>query len=175
LILILLCVLTCYSPAENLGAEQPERQILALQRELALAKASPSQYYLTINIPDKTVLLKAGGRELMSSSIVQTNGIPDEAISFVYRETCPPHSPLAGQRGTRLAGRRLPLNFVGRLIEGPTKYDRLVFEPELVIGSDRSPVPDGVPHILVSGDDIKSLSSAVDSATIAILIDSTAR
>ena len=144
----------------------------ALEKELAVAREAPNRYYLIIDLFARTITLKAGGKALFSAAILdaRTAGIDVAVTSLQYRQTLSPHSKLSSQEGGRLAGRRLPLDFVGRLIEGPRKNDRLYFEPAFVIGSMRTPRPNDIPYAVVSGDDLKSLSSAIDTTTIAILL-----
>ena len=144
----------------------------ALERELTVAKEAPDRYYLVIDFFAETITLKAGGKALFSAAIVEARADEMEAgvTSLQYLQTLSPHSKIPAQQGERLAGRRLPLDFVGRLIEGPRKSDRLYFVPAFVIESTRAPRPNDTPCAVVSGEDLKSLSSAIDTTTIAILL-----
>ncbi len=144
----------------------------ALEHELEIVQKTPDRYYLVIDLFARTVILKAGGKALLSAAILEahTTDITLGATTLTYRQTLSPHTQISAQQGRRLAGRRLPLDFVGRLIEGPRKNDRLYFEPPLQIGSTRTPRPDNTPYVIISGDDLKSLSSAIDTTTIAILL-----
>ena len=169
---VVLLLLLISSPTRLLAEPVDDLSLVrALRAELEFATEEPDRYYFVIDLEERSIWLKAGGKELMTAAILSSrvSGLPRGAVTLSYKQTCPPHSAISSQLGSRLAGRRLPLDFVGRLIEGATRYDRLMFSPTLMIGSDRSPVPGESPYILVSGEDIKSLSAAVDSASIAIV------
>ena len=144
----------------------------ALLSELDLAQQDPDRYYLLVNLFKNTVALKASGRVLLDVSIASVRALDTD--STVSVRTCKsvitPSVPLAAFPGTRLARRRLPLDFVGRLIEGPRKHDRIYFGPALMIVSPGSPYPLDVTCVEVSGEDMKSLSSAIEVGTPALLI-----
>ena len=149
----------------------------ALETELGIARPAPERYYLVVDLYAKAISLKAGGRELMTAAVTEshTEDVSAPVTTYYYSQRISPHVPIASQAGNRLAGRRLPLDFAGRLIEGPRRHDRLYFEPALVICSERAPHTGSVPYILISGVDLKSLSSAVDATTAAILINPSKR
>ena len=87
--------------------------------------------------------------------------------SFVNR--IDPISVEPGNANLRLRGRLFPLDFSGRLIEGPRHYSRLYFAPNLVIRADG--ISTGTtPHITLSPLDIKALGSALRPGNIAIFI-----
>jgi hypothetical protein len=168
--ILLLIVVSLLSSAD---AEMPlpiERR--ALQSELDLAQQDPDRYYLLVNLFKNTVALKASGRVLLDAPIESVRA-PD-TDSTVSVRTCrsviSPSLPLAAFPGSRLAGRRLPLDFVGRLIEGPRKHDRLYFGHALMIVSPGSPYASDVTCVEISGEDMKSLSSAIEIGTPALLI-----
>jgi hypothetical protein len=144
----------------------------ALQSELDLAQQDPDRYYLLVNLFNNTVVLKAGGRVLLDVPIESVRALDADSTDFVLicKSVIPPNLPLAAFPGTRLAGRRLPMDFVGRLIEGPRKQDRIYFGPALMIVSPGSPYPPDVTCVEVSGEDMKSLSSAIEIGTPALLI-----
>lgn len=148
----------------------------ALEAEIALVREAPDRYYLTIDTAAGVVTLKAGGRTLHVARILDadTYALPAGVVSMKHAGTIPPHAPYASRPG-RLGDHRLPLDFVGRLIEGPRTHDRLYFSPPLVVGSPRVPRPvAGTPWIVLGGDDVKSLSSAVDPGTPVILLNTAA-
>ena len=143
----------------------------ALEAELELASRDTLRYYLIVDTAQRRVDLKAGGNTLHSAGILsQSLSDSESVVTHRLVQTIRPGSRLPEQGRNRLAGRRLPLDFVGRLIEGPRKVDRLYFHPSFMIGSDRTPRPRGVPYVLLSGQDLKSLSSAVDTTTTAVVI-----
>jgi hypothetical protein len=158
----------------DVGATDQPPEVLrkALQRELDIVEQNPEQYYLIVNLFSKIIDLKAGARILFSAPIesVSTSG-NQPVVAAVFERTISPHINIPSFAGSaRLADRRLPLDFVGRLIEGPRKFDRLYFRPGLMIESGQTSTPIAVTRLQVSGDDLKSLSSAMAPATPAILM-----
>ncbi|MBS13158.1 MAG: hypothetical protein CME19_16310 [Gemmatimonadetes bacterium] len=143
----------------------------ALRQELQWAKASEERYYLVLDLYRGNLDLKAGGRLLMRARIQDySETLPAEVSVFTFTESWSPNVPTESHRGHRLGNRRLPLDFVGRLIEGPTTHDRLLFAPPFLIASDHLPRPRQTPHVTVSGKDLKSISAAIEAGTQAILI-----
>jgi len=144
----------------------------ALKMEIELSKENPDRYYLVIDTKMGQVHLKAGGRPLLTSGIKAYFLEPElkGTRQVVYRSTVSPGSPVPASSGQRLAGRRLPLNFVGRLIEGPTTRDRILFSEDLVIAPDPSRIPPDFSYVVLPPKDIKSLSAALEDSTTAILV-----
>ena len=169
--MIKLLVALLVATASTQAQDRPSPLVEALRSELALVQTTPDRYYLVVDLQREIVSLRAGGRDLMSAQIVSksSGGWKPGARTLDLTERCPPHLPVTAQTG-RLASRRLALDFVGRLIDGPTGYDRLVFESEFVLSSPRAPLRSATQHVLVSRPDLKSLSSAAGDSIVAILI-----
>ena len=47
-------------------------RVQALEAEISIARTSPDAYYLVIDLLDRRVYLKAGGRELLSAPITSS-------------------------------------------------------------------------------------------------------
>ena len=149
----------------------PDLLRVALQQELKIVQQDPEQYYLIVDLFLNVIELKAGARILLSASVREATGISKKSIiTSIFEETISPHIRLRSFAGSRrLADRRLPLDFVGRLIEGPRKYDRLYFQPGLLIESGHTAAGQ-ITRVQISGSDLKSLSSAVVIGMPAILM-----
>jgi hypothetical protein len=167
-LLTTLVVLWAQAEATN---PPPEILRVALQQELEIVQQDPEQYYLIVDLFSNVIELKAGARILLSASIREAAGISNKSvITSIFEGTISPHIRLRSFAGSRrLADRRLPLDFVGRLIEGPRKSDRLYFQPGLLIESGHT-VAARVTRVQISGSELKSLSSAMVRGTPAILM-----
>ncbi len=176
---ILFSILVLLAPGLQ-AAEQADSSALkralwhkktALEAEYRLIQADPEAYYLVIDLPAGKVDLKAGAR-LLRTCPIQGYGLAPRA----YRETLllkmvnriDPFTPEPGNHGLRLRGRRLPQDFIGRLIEGPRETSRLYFSPSLLI----QPVglPADISHLNLNGNDVKALGTALRAGSAAILI-----
>ncbi|MXX14090.1 MAG: hypothetical protein F4Y39_08390 [Gemmatimonadetes bacterium] len=142
----------------------------ALVRELDQIKTAPGEFYLIIDIPSKQIHLKSQGNVLRTCSILNLSPRKEshtQNYRFVTR--IDPISVEPGNANLRLRGRLFPLDFSGRLIEGPRHRSRLYFAPNLVIRADGVSTSD-IPHITLSPVDIKALGSALRPGNIAIFI-----
>ncbi len=142
----------------------------ALVRELDQIKTAPGEFYLIIDIPSKQIHLKSQGNVLRTCSILNLSPRKEshtQNYRFVTR--IDPISVEPGNANLRLRGRLFPLDFSGRLIEGPRHRSRLYFAPNIVIRADGVSTSD-IPHITLSPVDIKALGSALRPGNIAIFI-----
>jgi len=173
----LLSILMFSAGAE--GISETETDLLsrkrALESELQFAREYPSEFYLIIDLQELVVHLKSGGDLLKSSPIpgyyfpsLQHRINPIRTLSSKIH----PGTPEPGNDGLRLRGRMLPLDFVGRLIEGPRKATRLYFTPSLLLQSEAVPVDRKVGWIMLSGVDLKAVAAALRPGSVAILINS---
>lgn len=145
----------------------------ALEMELTLVRTTPDVYYLVIDMPAREVYLKCRAR-LLRTCPIEGHALPFEA----HREPCllrmadriDPFTPEPGNEGLRLRGRNLPLDFLGRLVEGPRRASRLYFRPSLLIHPSHLPLPGSLNHIVLGGSDVKALGSALDRGSPAIWI-----
>jgi hypothetical protein len=167
--------------AEQAGAEpEPSAQKRALWRkktaleiEYRLVRADREAYYLVIDLPAGEVVLKAGGRLLRTCPIQSWGPVPHtrrKTLLFHMANRIDPVTPEPGNHGLRLRGRRLPLDFIGRLIEGPREISRLYFSPSLLIQPVGSPTSPNLGHLELRGRDVKALGSALQPGNAAILI-----
>ena len=142
----------------------------ALVRELDQVKTSPDDFYLIIDLPSKQIHLKSQGNMLRMCPILNMSPIEErhtQNYNFINR--IDPISVEPGNANLRFRGRLFPLDFSGRLIEGPRHHSRLYFAPNLVIRADG--ISTGTtPHITLSPLDIKALGSALRPGNIAIFI-----
>jgi hypothetical protein len=146
---------------------------LALEAELRFVQIEHSEFYLVIDLQLGQVQLKAGGALLRSSPVMDSDPIrhsTPEDLTYVFRARVDPGTPEPGNPGLRLRGRRLPLDFQGRLVEGPREASRLYFAPGTVLQSGIVPRIRNMNLILLGNDDIKSLGSALRPGTKAFLI-----
>ncbi len=148
----------------------------ALELELCFARKNPNAYYLIIDLPIRKVYLKAGAHILRSCAVQKTRltgalGRSPSKLQLIARLA--PVSTEPGNAGLRLRGRRLPLDFSGRLIEGPRGRSRLYFSPALLIQPHGFPVPARTGAIVLDSSDIKALDSALHPGSTAILIPTT--
>ncbi|MDA0745753.1 MAG: hypothetical protein O2954_04495, partial [bacterium] len=93
-----------------------------------------------------------------------------ETALLTFTAHIPPVTPEPGNHGQRLRGRRFPLDFTGRMIEGPRDQSRLYFYPSLLLQPEEIESPPGVQALMLSQSDIKALGSALQSGDKAILI-----
>lgn len=182
-ILFPILVLLASSPgaAEQADAEpEPSAQKRALWRkktaleiEYRLVRTDPEAYYLVIDLPAGEVVLKAGGRLLRTCPIRIWGLAPHtrrKTLLCHMANRIDPVTPEPGNHGLRLRGRRLPLDFIGRLIEGPREASRLYFSPSLLIQPVGSPTSPNLDHLELGRRDIKALGSALQPGNAAILI-----
>jgi hypothetical protein len=153
-------------------------RLAALEIELDLVTRSPEAYYLVIDLAQARVDLKSGARLLRSAPVLgvsQQPGAPAGTRRCTYVGLVPPVTPDPGAQGLRLGGRRLPLDFSGRLTEGPRHRSRLWFCGGLVLQSVDTVCPDSAACVGLDGPDIKALGSALQPGAAAILVPSAVR
>lgn len=146
---------------------------VALELEIQQIQTDRDAYYLTIDLSGKAVHLKSSANLLRTCPVQNYRLLPRaqggpmllHIVSRVH-----PVTPIHGDRRLRLRGRRLPVDFVGRLIEGPSEASRLYLTPSLVIQPAGLSSPSGCSHIELKPDDIKALASALQPGNAAILI-----
>ena len=145
----------------------------ALELEVRLARKNPNAYYLVIDLPSRKVFLKAGAHILRSCAIQKyrlTGALSRSSSQLRMIARLDPVSAEPGNTGLRLRGRRLPLDFSGRLIEGPRGRSRLYFSRALLIQPHEFSVPARTGGIVLDSSDIKALDSALQPGSTAILI-----
>lgn len=145
----------------------------ALDLELRFVSKNPDAYYLVIDLPTRKVYLKAGAHILRVCAILDYRlaKAPNPSSSQLRMiARLDPHSVEPGNSGLRLRGRRLPIDFSGRLIEGPRSRSRLYFSPSLLIQPYEFPLPDRTFCIALVSSDIKALDSALRPGSTAILV-----
>ena len=145
----------------------------ALDLELRFVSKNPDAYYLVIDLPTRKVYLKAGAHILRVCAIqnyrlAEASNPSSSQLQMIAR--LDPHSVEPGNSGLRLRGRRLPIDFSGRLIEGPRGRSRLYFSPSLLIQPYEFPLPDRTFGIALVSSDIKALDSALRPGSTAILV-----
>lgn len=151
------------------------RDEIALQNQrdaliLELDRAKTGDFYLIIDFAAKRVHLKANGNILRTCPILALSPTSAAQVqTYRFARRVDPVSVEPGNANLRLRGRRLPLDFFGRLIEGPRRRSRLYFAPGLVIRASEMPT-DATPHIALSPADVKALGSALRPGNAAILI-----
>ena len=157
------------SPA-RIRALQQEKAVLEI--ELRLVRTDPEACYLVIDLSAGEICLKLGARLLSTCSVRGYRAAQESRIPLLFRMVTriDPFTPEPANRGLRLRGRRQPLDFIGRLIEGPGERSRLYFSPRLVIQPVGLPAPPGIDCLELEGGDIKSLGSALQPGNGAILI-----
>ncbi len=145
----------------------------ALALEVRFVREDPDAYYLVIDLPAGKLYLKAGAHMLRSCAIQKyrlTGGLSRSSLQLKMIARLAPVSAEPGNAGVRLRGRRLPLDFSGRLIEGPHGRSRLYFSPTLLIQPHGFHVPAQTGGIVLDSSDIKALDSALRAGSNAILI-----
>lgn len=145
----------------------------ALELELQFAQKDPNAYYLVIDLPSRKVYLKAGAHILRACAIKDyrfTGALPRSSSQLRMIARLDPVSVEPGNPGLRLRGRRLPLDFSGRLIEGPRARSRLYFSPSLLIQPTEFPLPSNSGAIVLDSSHIKALGSALQPGSVAILV-----
>ena len=145
----------------------------ALELELRYVSENPDAFYLVIDHPSRKVCLKAGAHVLRVCAIQKVR--VSDALSLSSSELrmivrLHPYSVEPGNSGLRLRGRRLPIDFSGRLIEGPRSRSRLYFSPAMLIQQHELPLPAGIFGIALKSSDVKALDSALGPGSTAILI-----
>lgn len=137
----------------------------ALQLEYDLVQSSPATYYIVIDFPSQELYLKADANLLRTCKINQSAGqIPHKTQLFTLQMHIEPYTPIAS------AQRLLPLDFSGRLTNGPKHRSQLYFTPPLLMQSAGLPKTTHIPTIQLSDQDIKALASALTTNNNAILI-----
>ena len=145
----------------------------ALELELRFVSENPNAYYLVIDLPSRKVYLKAGAHILRICAVQNyrlagaLSLLPSQLRMIVRID---PHTVEPGNSGLRLRGRRLPIDFSGRLIEGPRGRSRLYYSPALLIQPHVLPLPAGTFGIALDSSDVKALDSALRPGSAAILI-----
>lgn len=151
------------------------RDEIALQNQrdaliLELDRAKTGEFYLLIDLAAKRVHLKANGNILRTCPILAPSPTSAARVQiYRFARRVDPVSVEPGNANLRLRGRRLPLDFFGRLIEGPRRRSRLYFAPALVLQSSDMPT-DTTPYLALSPADVKALGSALCPGNAAILI-----
>ena len=164
------------APADSVvGMAHLVNQLRALEREYEVVSRDPERYYLVIDLPAGNVDLKSGARLLRRSRVRSvTVGRPQSDTSLHrYRQNVPPVTPEPGTRSLRLGGQRVPLDFWGRLTEGPRQRSRLCFDGGLILQPDGPACSDTGFCVVLNGSDIKSLGSGLSRGAPAILIPPT--
>ena len=142
----------------------------ALVRELDQVKTSPDDFYLIIDLSSKQIHLKLQGNVLRTCPILNLSPIEARLTqNYHFVNRIDPISVEPGNANLRLRERLFPLDFSGRLIEGPRHRSRLYFTPNLVIRADGI-LTGATPHLILSPLDIKALGSALHPGNIAIFI-----
>ncbi|MCZ6631906.1 MAG: hypothetical protein O7G87_00745 [bacterium] len=155
-------------PSDTLAYQQTLRfQKTALELELAWVSTYPEAYYLVVDIPAGKIELKSGAH-LLHTCTIQGGSVQTPTQAYTLRYRIDPQTPEPGNQGLRLRGRHLPLDFQGRLIEGPRHMSSLYFSPPLILTASQ-PFP-SIPHLQLFGPDIKALGSALRPGDRAILI-----
>ncbi|MDE2888088.1 MAG: hypothetical protein OXR72_07715 [Gemmatimonadota bacterium] len=147
----------------------------ALHLELRFVSENPDAYYLVIDLPSRNVYLKAGAHILRVCAIQHyrlAGALSLSSSQLRLIDRIEPHSVEPGNSGLRLRGRRLPIDFSGRLIEGPRGRSRLYFSPALLIQPHELPLPAGTFGIALVSSDVKALDSALRPGSAAILVPS---
>ena len=176
---LLICLLSTWLS----GTAQPADQFLdtlaykqallarktALELEISLVQKHPDAYYLVLDIPAGQIELKSGAN-LLHTCPISGGSIQAPVQYYRFTNRIDPQTPEPGNGGLRHRGRRLPLDFVGRLVEGPRRASCLYFTPPLILKARDVPSPAHIPHLELSGADVKALGAALQSGSRAILI-----
>jgi len=150
-----------------------QNRVTALRTELSETVANPRGYYLVIDIPASVVQLKSGARTLRSCPIVAHSfgpGARRTTRTHTVTGVVPPVTAEPGNAGQRLRGRRLPLDFMDRLVGGPRRASRLYLSPRLLLQPDWLPTPNGLSTVSLRGPDLKALGSALARGATAIVV-----
>ena len=162
--------------AQSTASVEPDLAALrnkkrALNLELRQIEADSNAFYLIIDLSSGIVRLKSGGRLLRTSSVKDSR-----VQSLLDTQLCrmvsriDPVTPEPGNDRLRLRGRWLPLDFAGRLIEGPRERSILYFAPAVILQPVGFPAPAHFSSIELDGGDLKALGSAIGPGDVAILI-----
>ena len=165
---ILLCLSTSSSSQQTRESRLDTRRQL-LEQEILLAQSDPNRYYLVADLAEGRIDLKAGARLLNRWTILAVQPTQAGVSRLTFEQHIEPVTHEPGPTRGRLGGRVLPLDFRGRLIEGPRAASRLYFSPTFLIQGN-FPFQSDVAGAVLSGGDIKSLASALTPGTPAILI-----
>jgi len=145
----------------------------ALKSELQLVREFPGAFYLIVDLSTNTLDLKAGANILRSCKISGYNLSShsfSETRTLRFSNRIDPHSPEPGNTGLRHRARRMPIDFVGRLTEGPRLISKLYFTPSFLIQPQDLTAPENVSYVIIDGKDIKALGSALHPGDSAILV-----
>ena len=161
--LFLLCTNLTHANLDGLIAKRD-----ALQFEYNLVQDSPATFYLVIDLAAEELYLKADANLLRTCKIIHaTEKMPQQTQIVTLQMHIEPYTPIASPR------RLLPLDFSGRLTNGPKHRSRLYFTPPLLIQSNEISASNRTPTIQLGNQDIKALASALAIANQAILIPNT--
>ena len=181
---ILVLVLALVSVADGFAREDLSRiqadsvrtllaRKAALELELDLVRADGEAYYLIVDAIAGEVRLKSGARLLRTCPIAKGRVMRElgrQCRLLTMANRIDPFTPEPGNDGLRLRGRRMPLDFIGRLIEGPREASSLYFVPSLLLQPADLPPPDEISYLQLSGHDIKALGSALSPGSRAVLV-----
>jgi len=145
----------------------------ALELEIRQIQTDREAYYLIIDLSGKAVHLKSSANLLRTCPVQNYRllpRMPDGPMLLHMVNRVHPVTPIPGERRRRLRGRRLPVDFVGRLVEGPREATRLYLTPSLVIQPTGLSSPSGCSHLELQPADVKALASALQPGNAAILI-----
>ena len=173
-----LTVISLTASAQTPEAPPSRQQLwhsrLALLLEKELINRLPDSPYLMVDITSRIVHLKLNGRLLRTMTIEEPVVLTDERLGDPHLLTLDspiePASVEPGNEDVRLRGRRFPLDFRTRLLEGPRDRTRFYFVPPLVIRPAALPPQPGLSSLPLSGADIKALASALEPGSPAIFI-----
>ncbi len=143
----------------------------SLDLELRQIETDWNAFYLIIDLSSRIVHLKSGGRLLRTSSVkdFQVQSLLETQLCRMVSRI-DPVTPEPGNDGLRLRGRLLPLDFAGRLIEGPRERSVLYFAPAVILQPMGFPAPAHFNSVELDGGDLKALGSAIRPGDVAILI-----
>jgi len=148
-------------------------QLEALRLEHHIVVSESEAYYLVINLETMQADLKSEARLLRSAPVLAFSGnVRQELGTQQYRfaRLIAPVTPEPGAEGLRLGGRQLPMDFSGRLTEGPRRRSRLYFSDGLLLQPLDAVCPDGCLCVRLGDPDIKAFGSALQPGASAILI-----
>lgn len=170
---ILIAVLLASSIAQ---AQSPDIALKnrkrALELELQYIRDHPGGFYLLIDLSIGEIHLKADANLLRVCKIHTIAGVaPRETEYAQFLKRLDPLTSEPGNDRLRHRSRLLPLDFVGRLTEGPRRRSQLYFTPPLLLK------PPDIPHtsaalltLVLDASDIKTLGAAMQPLQAAIVI-----
>ena len=137
-------------------------------RKSCFAQSDPNRYYLVADLAEGRIDLKAGARLLNRWTILAVQPTQAGVSRLTFEQHIEPVTHEPGPTRGRLGGRVLPLDFRGRLIEGPRRPLGYIFPN--VPDSGQLPVPIGCGRGSPVRWGYQSLASALTPGTPAILI-----